>query len=260
MFTRCPSCGTVFNISDQQLVVADGSVRCGACEIIFDARLSLFAKIDYTPDQDSEVDVAAEADIILPTSIVTTGNGDQEVSLDPVNSPSQAPIPETISDQISALEDKTKSSSLLNVLGLASLLLLSGLLALQITAINKPRLLPTPIQASVCKWLKCANPTALDQIQILNRDIYTHAEVEDALTVSMTMINRAEFAQPFPLLELRLFDVAGDVIVARRFSPDEYLPFEWSASNLFPHSKAISLHLDLVDPGQQVVGYEFNFL
>jgi predicted Zn finger-like uncharacterized protein len=36
--TECPECETRFNVSDGQLKLADGKVRCGACLRVFDAR------------------------------------------------------------------------------------------------------------------------------------------------------------------------------------------------------------------------------
>ena len=36
--TQCPNCGTSFRVSQQQLQVANGSVRCGSCMHIFQAR------------------------------------------------------------------------------------------------------------------------------------------------------------------------------------------------------------------------------
>jgi predicted Zn finger-like uncharacterized protein len=41
MFTRCPSCRTVFHITAAELRAADGMVICGACETTFDALESL---------------------------------------------------------------------------------------------------------------------------------------------------------------------------------------------------------------------------
>ncbi|MBT7370096.1 MAG: DUF3426 domain-containing protein, partial [Gammaproteobacteria bacterium] len=35
--TRCPSCGTSFRITENQLFAAEGSVRCGACLLVFQA-------------------------------------------------------------------------------------------------------------------------------------------------------------------------------------------------------------------------------
>lgn len=262
MFTRCPNCGTVFNISDQQLAIANGSVRCGACEIVFDARLSLFVKIDYPPKQDTDVDLTAEADIIMPARNSTENTEQQETLLDPVNTPAKATVPDEISDQISELETKSNSSALLKVTGIISLLALTALFALQTIAHYKSELLPAAIQAHTCKWLICshATPVALDQIEILNRDIISHPEADNALLVTMTIINRAKFVQPYPLLEIRLFDVVGDIIAARRFTPDEYLPFPHASEDKFMPTTPISVRMNLVDPGEQVVGYELNFM
>jgi predicted Zn finger-like uncharacterized protein len=40
--TRCPRCATTFRVQDAQLAASDGHVRCGRCDTVFDARLSLF--------------------------------------------------------------------------------------------------------------------------------------------------------------------------------------------------------------------------
>jgi predicted Zn finger-like uncharacterized protein len=39
MITRCPACGTVFNVVADQLKVSQGWVRCGQCSDVFDASL-----------------------------------------------------------------------------------------------------------------------------------------------------------------------------------------------------------------------------
>lgn len=40
--TRCNACGTSFRVSEDQLKISDGFVRCGRCDAVFDARSSLF--------------------------------------------------------------------------------------------------------------------------------------------------------------------------------------------------------------------------
>ncbi len=40
--TRCNACGTSFRVTEEQLSISDGHVRCGRCDAVFDARLSLF--------------------------------------------------------------------------------------------------------------------------------------------------------------------------------------------------------------------------
>ena len=39
--TRCPACGTAFRVVPDQLKISDGWVRCGRCQDVFDATLSL---------------------------------------------------------------------------------------------------------------------------------------------------------------------------------------------------------------------------
>ena len=39
--TQCPNCETSFNVTQPQLTAASGSVRCGACLQVFDARLTI---------------------------------------------------------------------------------------------------------------------------------------------------------------------------------------------------------------------------
>lgn len=39
--TRCPACGTMFRVADDQLKISDGWVRCGHCADVFDAKLYL---------------------------------------------------------------------------------------------------------------------------------------------------------------------------------------------------------------------------
>ena len=40
--TRCPSCGTVFRVVQDQLKVSEGWVRCGRCNEVFNALEGLF--------------------------------------------------------------------------------------------------------------------------------------------------------------------------------------------------------------------------
>ncbi|HEX7639426.1 MAG TPA: zinc-ribbon domain-containing protein, partial [Burkholderiaceae bacterium] len=50
--TRCPACGTIFRVVQDQLKVSEGWVRCGQCHEVFHGIEALF-------DLDSEPSVAA---------------------------------------------------------------------------------------------------------------------------------------------------------------------------------------------------------
>ena len=71
--TRCPSCGTIFRVVQDQLKVCEGWVRCGRCDEVFSALEGLFdlerdAPPDWSPGENlpasaAEPLVAAEADV-----------------------------------------------------------------------------------------------------------------------------------------------------------------------------------------------------
>ena len=37
MYTRCPTCSTCFRVTDRHLAIANGKVRCGKCQLVFNA-------------------------------------------------------------------------------------------------------------------------------------------------------------------------------------------------------------------------------
>ncbi len=58
-FTRCPGCKTVFRVTDGQLALRDGQVRCGHCRTVFDGRAELISLAPPPADQEQEVDELA---------------------------------------------------------------------------------------------------------------------------------------------------------------------------------------------------------
>ena len=67
--TRCPSCGTVFRVVQDQLRVSEGWVRCGRCNRVFDATEGLFdidngaqvhVELDAGPSPQDAADTGSE--------------------------------------------------------------------------------------------------------------------------------------------------------------------------------------------------------
>ena len=79
MQTQCPHCDTRFRVTDAQLTIADGMVRCGICEHVFniyDISVSTFE--DYKSDTDTTHDEPTQQ----PAHEQTDGENDlQESSL-----------------------------------------------------------------------------------------------------------------------------------------------------------------------------------
>lgn len=113
-----------------------------------------------------------------------------------------------------------------------------------------------------CHYLQCRLPEPRDpsQIELTRKNVYTHPNDKQGLMVSGTMINQAEFAQPYPVLELRFENIRGEAIAARRFTPDEYLDLPIDQITKIQPGEPVAFTLEIVDPGPDVVSYEFTFL
>jgi len=98
--TRCPSCGTKFKVVADQLRISEGWVRCGQCEEVFDARLTL-----ESPDKPSApvVPAALAAPVPAPApapaeaagyALPTAVDDDEDLPLEIEADRATAPEPE----------------------------------------------------------------------------------------------------------------------------------------------------------------------
>jgi hypothetical protein len=134
--------------------------------------------------------------------------------------------------------------------------------SLQIIAAFKIDLIPQQHHSKLCQWITCTieTPRALNKIEVLNRSIYTHPTEKQALMVTVTIINRADFPQPYPLIQLRFLNIVGEVIAARQFAAIHYLKDEWASKQLMESNIPLSIKLEVHDVGEEVVSYDFDFL
>jgi predicted Zn finger-like uncharacterized protein len=289
MFTRCPSCRAAFSITDQQLDIAAGMVRCGMCEHVFDARLYLFEQshddmyetvdVELGEEQASAIDLEfldrelhgthphlPEPPKITPPSAFdvsdNTSESQQNEEFDEQEAVQETSVPKIIADDVSNLDSESTKINPVKWLALFASLALVAALSLQIIAAVKLDLIPQQYHSKLCHWVTCTieTPRALNKIEVLNRSIYTHPTEKQALMVTVTIINRADFAQPYPLIQLRFLNIAGDVIAARQFAANHYLRDEWTSKKLMESALPLSIRLEVQDVGEEVVSYDFDFL
>ncbi|MFB4402047.1 DUF3426 domain-containing protein [Pseudomonas inefficax] len=118
-----------------------------------------------------------------------------------------------------------------------------------------------PLFQQVCPLVGCEVPTRVDiaRIKSSNLVVRSHPDFKGALIVDAIIYNRAPFAQPFPLLELRFADLNGQLIASRRFKPSEYLSGELAGRGEMPSQTPIHIALDILDPGPKAVNYSLSF-
>ena len=103
------------------------------------------------------------------------------------------------------------------------------------------------------------------KIELISRNVYSHPNEKNALMVNITMKNHADFAQPYPIMQIKFSDVRGGNVAARRFLPAEYLPEELQRQDsqqlqLLEPDTNMTFTMEIQDPGKQAMTYEFDFL
>ncbi|MES9993447.1 MAG: DUF3426 domain-containing protein [Candidatus Thiodiazotropha sp.] len=114
----------------------------------------------------------------------------------------------------------------------------------------------------LCSIARCQVPIRrnTEQIVISERALTTHPEKQDVLSLKLEMVNAAAFQQPFPRLQLSLYNDMGKLIARRTFLPHEYRSEPDNEYQMMPKLKAVQVELELLDPGNEVTGFKFDFL
>jgi len=119
-----------------------------------------------------------------------------------------------------------------------------------------------PVIAGTCEYLPCRYlaPIDLRRIDLSETRVTPHPRYDRVLRVKATIINRADYAQPYPLLEVSLIDHQGHLVARRAYPPSEYLRKAESIAAGLPPNVAIHVGLDITSPGVKASGYEVLLL
>jgi|GEM_PF-448667 len=290
MYTQCPTCHALFVVTSEQLRAADGMVRCGQCENVFNGR-------EYVTFRKSAGSGAAGVQTGVPgpsarhtlieeqTTLSTPDTVRDETSSEPFNTPAiQSPsaaesardtepslehsgtrfapvLPELLVPELEHPEDRVGPRLLWG----AGSIWLAALLVVQIAWFNRHALSSHdgvgPLIHSLCSHIDCgiAPRSDPDRITLVSRNVYTHPDQARALMISAVLRNDAGFDQPPPRLLVAFSDLQGTVLAARLFEPEEYLPEPEIANRLLSPGEAVPLRLELLDPGGSTLNFEIEF-
>lgn len=119
-----------------------------------------------------------------------------------------------------------------------------------------------PWLSQLCMMMACEAPLRSDasRIVLANRLVESDPNHANALLIDATLVNNADFPQPYPLLEIRFSDLNGQLVAGRRFRPSEYLsPGTPLQSGMTPH-QPVHAALEILDPGKNAVSFQFDML
>ena len=293
MFTDCPSCERLFRIRAAQLKAADGWVRCGHCTETFYALERLYdTPVKKPPDQHQAEKFVeqppAEAVMAVPQEEQAPPEGDdpepayvpppQTTSADGAIAPQQEvteaetadagqdrELPAELPPAIDYEDEKTAGSSA-RLIWTGLIIILSIIALAQVTWFNRDRLLReypdlTPWAEKLCERLQCdlIRFRDLSAIKLLNREVRLHPRFVDALLVNASIVNHAEFIQPYPEIELVIYATTGQVISQGRFKPADYLGQDTRPAAGMPLGVPIHFVLELAGAAQEAVSFEFQF-
>ena len=291
MFTDCPGCARQFRIRADQLSAANGEVKCGYCGEQFSALGRLRDK--PLPAQDLSVPEPTEEEYIEPEFDIPDIDTQP---IEPVESNQIYVEQENIEQEIlSAAENaiagdteeevlveaspdyafpeellapEVTRSSWFNRLFWAFLILLLLLGAtVQLAWFNRDQLLSRypellPHARQLCERVQCdlIRYRNVGEIKLQNRDVRDHPRYEEALLVNATLVNQAKVIQPFPRIQLGLFDTNGKLLAYREFSSSDYLDESIDVENGMLPGKLIHIVLEVIGATEGAVSFEFRFL
>jgi predicted Zn finger-like uncharacterized protein len=148
---------------------------------------------------------------------------------------------------------------------IAASLLLTLILLAQYAYWDRYRLVQISALRPALEWLcaplQCDLPLRHDlaQLEMIEREVRDHPRVEDALLVNAVFVNRAPHPQAYPVLQVSFSDVVGTPIAVRRFLPEEYLRKKNAADGMVPGEQTLVM-LEVVDPGERAVSFQFDFM
>lgn len=231
LFTRCPGCKTIFRVTEPQLALRDGQVRCGHCRTVFNGREEL---IDLDPPSVTE---PPEEDELLrgpPTVTLRSAH-----ALDPppppaetaaaATAPAPAALPPIDYDNRFAGDSGEGRNRVLRALGMVAIPVLAVALILQALfhwrdwlAAQLPATRPALMQ--LCALAGCT-VRPLRDVQALSieaSDLQADPAHKGLLILTATIRNRTHYAIGYPHLELTLTDSQDQVVVRRALAPVEY--------------------------------------
>ena len=147
-----------------------------------------------------------------------------------------------------------------------AILVLTASLFAEYTWFNRNELISNPqLRPLVTQFCIAFNCNAMElrkpgEIEMTTRNIYTHPNVRNALMVSGTLVNHADFEQPYPNILIDFSDVRGEVIASRTFTPEDYLQIKATSLRPLPPRIPINFNMEIQDPGKNAMTYEFSFL
>lgn len=254
MYTRCQACHTVHPVNAAILAQGGGKYRCGKCHKVGNALESLFDEWPQAKQQAARPGSLPELGLTLSVAAHTRSSAVPEES-GPVDDDS------TIAETPDASDGWPRQ----RILWVSAASVLTFFIALNlVTFFQQPLPGLSRMQSTLVRLgIKNAPPEpsfrALDRIELLSRELKAHPFRPGVLQLTATIVNRANRAQPYPDIEVTLYEVHGRQLSRKIFEPGDYLTRSAELRNGMVPQAYLTLSVEMPDPGDSAVGFELQF-
>lgn len=262
MFTDCPECRRQFRIRADQIAAAAGEVRCGFCGRQFNVLGRLRDKLLPASEPAAAALPDPQFEIAAPAVVAAPAPAPGVTPAPPRPRPPKpaAMPPELLPDPVPDRPPRAAAWS-------ATALLLVLVAAAQIAWFQRDMLLARhpelrPWAERFCGRLGCELQEFRDlsAFELVNRDVRLHPLFENSLLVNATIRNAAAQVQPWPRVQLVLFDTDGRAIGQRSFAPGDYLEADVDMKRGMPAESSAHIVLEITGATDGAVSFEFGFL
>lgn len=278
MITTCPECTTTFRITEEQLGVRAGKVRCGKCTAIFDANQRL-----RTDDTLAEDALAASESVPVDMPLEFPPLHAVE-SVDAVAGPStngsvfspqdhaqpklvaEPPLASAPKQEISTIDEREFAANGPARTRMAGWGVASGLLGLILIgqigfhfrgelALFFPVL--RPVVTELCSTLNCTLPLPkrAELVSIESSDLQADPASPGVMILTATLRNRAGFPQSLPSLELTLTDTQDQPLARRVLGVPDYAGRDANMETAFAGNSELPVKVFLEASSLKATGY-----
>jgi len=243
LISECPSCQTRFRVTVEQLAVAEGRVRCGACLAVFDGREAEVSQEQTSVVGDDPVDVLLEVE---GTAEPASGS---DSAKDGVSRPKHddEEAPDSIPDK------PLHAVGFAVAIAAALALLVAGVLVLQYEVYVQH---PVLREAYEIVGVELPRYKALGEIDLANPSV--DERLGEHLIIRVDLTNTATRYQRFPTLVVQFHRQNGVLLAEpQRVEPAAYLPSPTQSRRMSP-KETTSVALRLVDPGPEAADYTIS--
>lgn len=263
MFTQCPECLTVYKVGASELAAARGNARCAYCNALFDTLSTLSEQLPPEPiDRLTRNEEQGKPPQLALSVFRPNRSGQGALFFDP-DDHARGGERNTAPPQFTRTQrSRVRGGNSRWILGS---LLLMLVLAAEIAWSERAHWMADarlrPWLDGACARLGCQLPLRRDDelLQLASRDIRPHPSVAGALIISATVHNAADFAQPFPPVQVTLSDLDEKRIAMRRFRADDYVADADTLRKGLAAGANASIVFEVADPGRNAVAFEFSF-